>query len=48
MKIALIQQEASQDKQHNLTRGLEAAWRAAGEGAEVIGLGVGSDLRNKM
>ena len=37
MKIALIQQEASQDKQHNLTRGLEAARRAAGEGAEVIG-----------
>lgn len=37
MKIALIQQEATQDKQHNLTRGLEAARRAVGEGAEVIG-----------
>ena len=37
MKIALVQQEATQDKQHNLNRGLEAARRAAGEGAEVIG-----------
>ena len=37
MKIALIQQEASKDKQQNLKRGLEAARRAAGDGAEVVG-----------
>jgi len=36
MRIALVQQEASQDKQHNLERGLEAARRAAGEGAQFV------------
>jgi N-carbamoylputrescine amidase len=36
MRIALVQQEASQDKQHNLERGLEAARRAAGEGAQLV------------
>ncbi len=37
MRIALIQQEATQDKQNNLNRGLEAARQAAGDGAEVVG-----------
>jgi len=37
MKIALIQQEATQDKKKNLKRGLEAARQAAGDGAEVVG-----------
>lgn len=37
MRLALIQQKATQDKQHNLGRGLEAARRAAGEGAELVG-----------
>jgi N-carbamoylputrescine amidase len=36
MRIALVQQEASQDKQHNLERGLEATRRAAGEGAQFV------------
>ncbi len=36
MRIALVQQEASQDKQHNLERGLEASRRAAGEGAQLV------------
>lgn len=36
MKIALIQQRAPADKQVNLERGLEAARRAAGDGAEVV------------
>ncbi len=37
MKIALVQQKASRDKQKNAARGLEAARKAAGEGAEVVG-----------
>jgi N-carbamoylputrescine amidase len=37
MKIALVQQKASRDKQQNAARGLEAARKAAGEGAEVVG-----------
>ena len=36
MRIALVQQVASEDKQLNLMRGLEAARRAAGEGAAVV------------
>lgn len=37
MKIALVQQSASTDKQSNLVRGLEAAREAAAAGANVIG-----------
>ena len=36
MKIALIQQEATKDKQLNLTRGLEATRVAADRGAAVV------------
>jgi predicted amidohydrolase len=36
MKIALIQQSASNDKQSNLTRGLEATRTAAASGANVV------------
>ncbi len=36
MRIALIQQEASEDRRANLAKGLEAARRAAGEGAQLI------------
>jgi N-carbamoylputrescine amidase len=36
MKIALVQQAASHDKQHNVARGLAALERAAREGAEVV------------
>ena len=36
MKIALIQQSASQDKQDNLSRGVQATRQAAAEGANVV------------
>jgi N-carbamoylputrescine amidase len=36
MRIALIQQHATKDKQANLARGLDAAHRAAKEGADCI------------
>ena len=36
MKIALIQQHATQDLAANLTRALEATRRAAGDGAELV------------
>jgi N-carbamoylputrescine amidase len=36
MKIALVQQPASQDRQANRQRGLQAIEKAAGEGAQVI------------
>lgn len=36
MKIALVQQAASTDRQANVTRGLEAVRRAAGQGAELV------------
>jgi N-carbamoylputrescine amidase len=36
MKIALVQQTATADKQANLERGLEALERAAGDGAELV------------
>jgi predicted amidohydrolase len=36
MKIALIQQKASRDPQHNINRGFSAAEEAARNGAEVI------------
>ncbi|MFK7766884.1 MAG: nitrilase-related carbon-nitrogen hydrolase [Mariniblastus sp.] len=36
MKIALIQQAASEDKQSNLDRGIEATRAAAADGAQVI------------
>jgi predicted amidohydrolase len=37
MKIALVQQRASQDRQANRRRGLDAVAQAADEGAQVIG-----------
>ena len=36
MKIALIQQSASSDKQQNLNRGLESTRAAARDGANVV------------
>lgn len=36
MKIALIQQPASSDKQHNLARGVKATLAAAQQGADVV------------
>ena len=36
MKIALIQQHATADRQENLQRGLDAARTAAGQGAQII------------
>ncbi|MFQ5670646.1 MAG: nitrilase-related carbon-nitrogen hydrolase [Acidobacteriota bacterium] len=36
MKIALVQQRASQNRQANRTRALEAVDRAAGQGAQVV------------
>jgi len=36
MKIALVQQRATDDREANRLRGLEAAERAAGDGAQVI------------
>jgi beta-ureidopropionase len=36
MRIALVQQTASHDKEANTKRGLEALERAAGEGAELV------------
>jgi N-carbamoylputrescine amidase len=36
MRIALVQQHATEDKNDNLKRGLEAFERAAGEGAELV------------
>ncbi len=37
MKIALVQQEASADRAHNVRRGLDALERAARQGAAVVG-----------
>ncbi len=36
MKIALVQQRASHDRQANRQRGLQAVEEAAGQGAQVI------------
>ena len=36
MKIALVQQSASEDREDNRQRGLEAVRNAAGQGAEVV------------
>ena len=36
MRIALVQQHATEDREDNVRRGLEGLRRAAGEGAELV------------